>query len=145
MQWRRRLVAKANQTEDEVAARGWRISRQPFLVVVDLGIHQSIRGNLCGEMFNLSGTLSVNGGPMLTANQRKICNELVGLYHAQLPLVEPTALPAGRGWTIADLQLYDQRAERIAKLQRQLVESHAVSAVKLKASQIVAVGSWGDR
>ena len=82
---------------------------------------------------------------MLAANQRKICNELVGLYHAQLPLVEATALRAGRGWTIADLQLYDQRAERIAQLQRQLVESHAVSAVKLKVSRIVPVGSWGDR
>jgi len=83
--------------------------------------------------------------PMLTANQLKISNELVGLYHAQLPCVEPTALNTGRGWTIADLQLYDQRAERIAKLQRQLVESHTVNAVKLKASQIVPVGSWGDR
>jgi len=84
---------------------------------------------------------------MLAANQRKICNELVGLYHAQLPLVEATALHTGtgRGWTIADLQLYDQRAERIAQLQRQLVESHAVSAVKLKVSRIVPVGSWGDR
>jgi hypothetical protein len=30
-------------------------------------------------------------------------------------------------------------------LQRQLVESHTVNAVKLKACQIVPVGSWGDR
>ncbi len=82
---------------------------------------------------------------MLAANQRKICNELVGLYNAQLPLVEATALHTGRGWTITDLQLYDQQAERIAKLQRQLVESHAVNAVKLKVSRIVPVGSWGDR
>ena len=79
---------------------------------------------------------------MLTADRRKICNELMGLYKAQLPLVEPTAMNTGRGWTIADLELYDQRAERI---KRQLVESHAVNAVKLKASQIVPVGSWGDR
>ena len=83
--------------------------------------------------------------PMPTADQLKICNELLGLYKAQLPLVEPTALNTGRGWTIADLGLYDQRAERIANLQRQLVESHTVNAVKLKASQIVPVGSWGDR
>jgi hypothetical protein len=83
--------------------------------------------------------------PMLTADRLKISNELAGLYKAQLPLVEPTAFNTGRGWTIADLQLYDQRAERIAKLQRQLVESHTVNAVKLKASQIVPVGSWGDR
>jgi hypothetical protein len=82
---------------------------------------------------------------MLTADRLKICNERAGLYHAQLPLVEPTAFNTGRGWTIADLQLYDRRAERIAKLQRQLVESHSVNAVKLKASQIVPVGSWGDR
>jgi len=79
---------------------------------------------------------------MPTADQLKICNELLGLYKAQLPLVEPTALNTGRGWTIADLELYDQRAERI---KRQLVESHTVNAVKLKASQIVPVGSWGDR
>jgi hypothetical protein len=83
--------------------------------------------------------------PMLTADRLEICKELAGLYKAQLPLVEPAAFNTGRGWTIADLQLYDQRAERIAKLQRHLVESHAVNAVKLKASQIVPVGSWGDR
>ena len=82
---------------------------------------------------------------MLTADRLKICKELAGLYKAQLPLVEPAAFNTGRGWTIAVLQLYDQRAERIAKLQRHLVESHAVNAVKLKASQIVPVGSWGDR
>ena len=82
---------------------------------------------------------------MLTANQLKICNELVGLYQAQLPLVEPTDLNTGRGWTIADLQLYDQRAERIAQLQRQLVESHTVNAVHLKVSRMIQVGSWGDR
>ncbi len=82
---------------------------------------------------------------MLTANQLKICNELVGLYQAQLPLVEPTDLNTARGWTIADLQLYDQRAERIATLQRQLVESHTVNAVHLKASRMIQVGSWGDR
>ena len=79
---------------------------------------------------------------MLTADRRKICNELMGLYKAQLPLVEPTAMNTGRGWTIADLELYDQRAERI---KRQLVESHTVNADKLKACQIVPVGSWGDR
>jgi len=82
---------------------------------------------------------------MLTAERRKICNELVGLYKAQLPCVEPTALNTGRAWSNADLQLYDQRAARIARLQRQLVESHTVNAVKLKATQIVPVGSWGDR
>jgi hypothetical protein len=82
---------------------------------------------------------------MLTANQLKICRELAGLYKAQLPLVEPTHLNTGRGWTIADLQLYDQRAERIAQLQRQLVESHTVNAVHLKVSRIIQVGSWGDR
>jgi hypothetical protein len=83
--------------------------------------------------------------PMLTADRRKICNELMGLYKAQLPWVELTAMNTGTGWTIADLELYDQRAERIANLQRQLVESHTVNAVNLKASQIVPVGSWGDR
>ena len=82
---------------------------------------------------------------MLTADRLMICNELMRLYKAQLPLVEPTAFNTGRGWTIADLQLYDQRAERIANLQRQLVESHTVNPVKLKATQIVPVGSWGDR
>ncbi len=82
---------------------------------------------------------------MQTASQLKICKELVGLYNAQLPLVEPTDLNTGRGWTIADLQLYDQRAERIATLQRQLVESHTVNAVHLKASRMIQVGSWGDR
>ena len=82
---------------------------------------------------------------MLTTYRRKICNELMGLYKAQLPLVEPTAMNTGRVWTIADLELYDQRAERIANLQRQLVESHTVNADKLKACQIVPVGSWGDR
>ena len=82
---------------------------------------------------------------MLTADRLKICNELAGLYKAQLPLVEPTTFNTGRGWTIADLQLYDQRAERIANLQRQLVESHTVNTVRLKATQIVPVGSWGDR
>jgi hypothetical protein len=60
--------------------------------------------------------------PMLTADRQKICNELMGLYKAQLPLVEPTAMNTVRGWTIADLELYDQRSERIANLQRQLVE-----------------------
>ncbi len=82
---------------------------------------------------------------MQTANQLKICHELVGLYHAQLPLVEPTDLNVGGGWTIADLALYDQRAGRIAQLQRQLVESHTVNAVQLKVSRIIQVGSWGDR
>ena len=82
---------------------------------------------------------------MLTADRLKIFNELVGLCKAQLPLVKPTDLHTGRRWTIADLELYDQRAERIANLQRQLVESHIVNAIKLKASQIVPVGSWGDR
>jgi len=82
---------------------------------------------------------------MLTADRLKIFNELVGLCKAQLPLVEPTDLHTGRRWTIADLELYDQRTERITKLQRQLVESHAVNAFKLKVSRIVPVGSWGDR
>ena len=82
---------------------------------------------------------------MLTADRRKICNELMGLYKAQLPWVELTAMNTGRDWTIADLELYDQRAERIANLQRRLVESHTVNAVNLKASQIVPVGNWGDR
>jgi hypothetical protein len=82
---------------------------------------------------------------MLTADRLKIFNELVGLCKAQLPLVKPTDLRTRRRWTIADLELYDQRAERIAKLQRQLVESRTVNAVELKASRIVPVGSWGDR
>jgi hypothetical protein len=82
---------------------------------------------------------------MLTADRLKIFNELVGLCKAQLPLVKPTDLHTGRRWTIADLELYDQRSERIAKLQRQLVESRTVNAVELKASRIVPVGSWGDR
>jgi hypothetical protein len=82
---------------------------------------------------------------MLTADRLKIFNELVGLCKAQLPLVKPTDLHTSRRWTIADLELYDQRSERIAKLQRQLVESRTVNAVELKASRIVPVGSWGDR
>ena len=82
---------------------------------------------------------------MLTVDRLKIFNELVGLCKAQLPLVKPTDLHTGRRWTIADLELYDQRSERIAKLQRQFVESPAVNVVKLKASRIVPVGSWGDR
>jgi hypothetical protein len=82
---------------------------------------------------------------MLTADRRNICNELVGLCKAQLPLVEPTDLHTRRRWTIADLELYDQRAERIAKLQRQLGESRTLNAIELKASRIVPVGSWGDR
>jgi hypothetical protein len=82
---------------------------------------------------------------MLTADRLKIFNELVGLCKSQLPLVKPADLHTRRRWTIADLELYDQRAERIAKLQRQLVESRTVNAVELKASRIVPVGSWGDR
>ena len=82
---------------------------------------------------------------MLTADRRKICNELMGLYKAQLPWVELTPMNTSTDWSIADLELYDQRAERIANLQRQLVKSHTVNAVNLKASQIVPVGSWGDR
>jgi hypothetical protein len=82
---------------------------------------------------------------MLTADRLKIFNELVGLCKAQLPLVKSTDLHTRRRWTIADLEVYDQRAERIAKLQRQLVESRTVNAVELKASRIVPVGSWGDR
>ena len=82
---------------------------------------------------------------MLTADRLKIFSELVGLCKAQLPLVKPTDLHTGRRWTIADLELYDQRSERIAKLQRQFVESPTVNVVKLKASRIVPIGSWGDR
>jgi len=82
---------------------------------------------------------------MLTADRLKIFNELVGLCKAQLPLVKPTDLHSGRRWTIADLELYDQRSERIAKLQRQFVESRTVNTVKLKAIRIVPIGSWGDR
>jgi hypothetical protein len=82
---------------------------------------------------------------MLTADRLKIFNELVGLCKAQLPLVKSTDLHTGRRWTIADLELFDQRSERIAKLQRQFVEPPAVNVVKLKASRIVPVGSWGDR
>ena len=37
---------------------------------------------------------------MLTTDWRRICNELMGLYKAQLPLVEPTAMNTGRGWTL---------------------------------------------
>ena len=55
---------------------------------------------------------------MLSADRRKICNELMGLYKAQLPWVELTAMNTGTGWTTAHLELYDQRAERIANLQK---------------------------
>jgi hypothetical protein len=83
--------------------------------------------------------------PMLTADRLKIFNELVGLCKAQLPLVKPTDLHTGRHWTIADLELYDQRSERIAKLQRQFVESRTANVVELKAIRMVPIGSWGDR
>ena len=82
---------------------------------------------------------------MLTADRLKIFNELVGLCKAQLPLVKPTDLHTGRRWTLADLELYDQRSERIAKLQSQFVESRTVNVVNLKAIRMVPIGSWGDR
>jgi hypothetical protein len=82
---------------------------------------------------------------MLTADRLKIFNELVGLCKAQLPLVKPTDLHTGRRWTLADLELYDQRSERIAKLQSQFVESRTVNVDNLKAIRMVPIGSWGDR
>lgn len=82
---------------------------------------------------------------MLTQDQLKICNELVELYKVQLPLLEPTDANAAREWTIADVELYDRRAERIAKLQRQLMTSIAVNPVTLKASRTIPGGTWSDR
>lgn len=81
---------------------------------------------------------------MLSPDQLKICNELVQLYKAQLPLVEPTDSNPVREWTHSDIELYDSRAERIATLQRQLLGS-VTTKMGLKASRLVQAGSWGDR
>jgi hypothetical protein len=56
-------------------------------------------------------------------------NELVELYKAQLRLVESTA--NGAEWSIADLEAYDERAERIAVLQERLMASVAANPVAL--------------
>ena len=79
---------------------------------------------------------------MLTQDQLRICDELVQLYKAQLKLVE-TGTP--QDWTDADIENYDQRAERIANLQRQFVGSIGVDPVILKMSRNIPSGSWRDR
>jgi hypothetical protein len=79
---------------------------------------------------------------MLTPDQLKICDELVELYKAQLKLVEPGT---PKDWTDADIENYDQRAERIASLQRQFVGSVSVDPVILKMSRTIPSGSWRDR
>lgn len=79
---------------------------------------------------------------VLTQDQLKICDELVELYKAQLKLVE-TGAP--KDWSTADVEGYDQRAQRIASLQRQFVGSVTVDAIILKTSHAIPSGSWGDR
>ena len=79
---------------------------------------------------------------MLTQDQLRICDELVQLYKAQLKVVETHK---SRDWTSADVQRYDQRAERIANLQRQFVRSVTVDPIVLKMRHTVPSGSWGDR
>lgn len=81
---------------------------------------------------------------MLTPEQLKICNELVELYKAQLPLLQTTDPNSVREWTPSEIELYDWRAERIATLQRQLLGS-VTTKMGLKASRLVQAGSWGDR
>ena len=80
---------------------------------------------------------------MLTQDQLKICHELIELYKAQLRLVE-TGSP--EGWSTADVEAYDQRAERIARLQRQFVGSITMDhPLILKTSHAIPSGGWGDR
>ena len=59
---------------------------------------------------------------MISSHQLRICNELVELYKAQLPFVEPDT---AREWTRDDLELFGQRSERISSLQRQLEDPQA--------------------
>lgn len=79
---------------------------------------------------------------MLTPDQLKICDELVDLYKAQLKLVE-TGTP--NDWSAADMEHYDERAQRIASLQRQFVGYVDVDPVILKMSRSIPAGSWRDR
>jgi hypothetical protein len=79
---------------------------------------------------------------VLTQDQLRICDELVELYKAQLKLVENGTPQA---WTTADIERYDQRAERIANLQRQFVGSVGVDPIILKMNHTVPSGGWGDR
>jgi hypothetical protein len=77
---------------------------------------------------------------VLTQDQLKICDELVELYKAQLKLVG-----APKDWTAAKIESYDQRAQRIASLQRQFVDSVTVDPFVLKMSHTIPAGSWRDR
>ena len=79
---------------------------------------------------------------MLTQDQLKICDELVELYRAQLKFVETTA---AKDWTLEDVERYDQRAERIANLQRQFMRSINVDRQILKTTHTIRSGSWRDR
>jgi hypothetical protein len=79
---------------------------------------------------------------VLAQDQLKICDELVELYKAQLKLVE-TGAP--QDWTAAEIVSYDQRAQRIANLQRQFVDSVTVDPFVLKMSHTIPAGSWRDR
>lgn len=79
---------------------------------------------------------------VLTQNQLKICDELVELYKAQLKLVE-TGAP--QDWTAAEIESYDERAQRIASLQKQFVSSATLEPIILKMSHTIPAGSWRDR
>ena len=79
---------------------------------------------------------------MLTQDQLKICDELVELYKAQLKAVE-TGAP--KDWTAAEIETYDQRAQRIASLQKQFVGSVSLDPIIPKMSHTIRAGSWRDR
>ena len=79
---------------------------------------------------------------MATPNQLRICNELVELYKAQLPFVEPEQT---QEWTVTDLELFGQRAQRISDLQRQLVSADSAHPVALRVRRPIIPGSWQDR
>jgi hypothetical protein len=79
---------------------------------------------------------------MFTQNQLNICNELVELYKAQLPFVEPEH---GQEWTVTDLELFRRRAERISDLQRQLASPDSTRPAALRVRGPIISGSWQDR
>jgi len=81
---------------------------------------------------------------MLTPEQIRICDELVELYKAQLPFVEPVDSRTNREWTRIEIELYQRRAERIETLQHRLLDSVTVKD-SLRVSHVVHAGSWGDR